>query len=407
MKFSNLLLYLILSGLIASCATPKRNLSQLDLENGFDGYMIEYQNELTAISTKSVERLKQEHLQLSVSSQSYDILVLSGGGALGAFGAGFLKGWGKIENSDFARPVFDSVSGISTGALIAPFAFVGTKKSYDDLLQLYRNPDQDWIVARGILSFLFGDRAYYDATKLHQRIRRSITLDLLNALAEGSKENRSLLVGATNLDYGMMRVWDLSLIAARLNEADATEEITNRLVASSAIPAVFPPVNIDNFLYVDGGASMQVVSGLDNRDWLYQGQSSVLQFLDPAGPPLRIRIWIVINNKLLMEPEITSASWSTIAVRSLDSLMRASTLQTLQDIETYSQMINSRPEFEVQMLYVAIPQAYEIPETENLFDVQKMRDLADLGEQMGANPEIWKQRAVRPGAPITEDGKQN
>lgn len=402
MHLLKVIMCLVMSGLIASCATPTRDLSQQDIENAFEGYVADYMSELAAISDKSVARLKVEYLR-QPELQSYDVLVLSGGGEYGAFGAGFLKGWGTIESGEFTRPDFDSVSGISTGSLIAPFAFVGSEEAYDSVLQIYRNPDEDWVVARGILSFLFGDRAYYDAGKLHQRIRESITPDLIQSLAKGSAQNKSLLVGATNLDYGMMRVWDLSRIAARLNESDAAEEITNRLIASSAIPAVFPPVNIGNFLYVDGGASMQVVSGLENREWLYQDKTSGIEFADPETAPLRIRIWVLVNNKLLMEPEITSPTWSAIATRSLASLIRASTLQTLQDIETYSQMINSRPEFDVRMFYVAIPQGINIPETKNLFDAKKMQDLADLGEKMGANPASWRARAVRPGAPIPED----
>lgn len=403
MSLVKIILCLSLSGLIAACTTPTRKLSQRDIENAFERYVSEYQSELAAVSKKSVDRLKLEYLQQPAQKQSYDILVLSGGGEFGAFGAGFLKGWGEIKSGEFSRPEFDSVSGISTGALIAPFAFVGTEESYDSLLQIYRNPDENWIVARGILSFLFGDRAYYDANKMHQFVRGSITPDMVQAFAAGSAQHRSLLVGATNLDYGMMRVWDLSRMATGLNETDAIDQVAQRLIASSAIPAAFPPVNIDDFLYVDGGASMQVVSGLDNREWLYREQSSVVEFVDPEKAPLRIRIWIVINNKLLMEPEITSPTWSSIAVKSLTALTRASTLQTLQDIETYTQMINSRPEFDVQMFYVAIPQGYEIPETENMFDTEKMRDLADLGEQMGANAESWRERAIRPGAPMLEN----
>jgi hypothetical protein len=110
---------------------------------------------------------------------------------------------------------------------------------------------------------------------------------------------------------------------------------------------------------------------------------------------------VIINNKLLVDPKLTTPTWSSIATRSLYSLMYSSTLQNLQDIETYTRMINSQPEFDVQMRYIAIPQDYEIPETENLFDQDKMRGLADLGERMGANPNSWKTRALLPGAPIT------
>ena len=84
------------------------------------------------IQRKRIRRFRTEY-EIELSSgiqQSYDILVLSGGGELGAFGAGFLSGWGDVQDKEFSRPDFDSVSGVSTGALIAPFAFVGTGKAY-------------------------------------------------------------------------------------------------------------------------------------------------------------------------------------------------------------------------------------------------------------------------------------
>lgn len=137
-----------------------------------------------------------------------------------------------------------------------------------------------------------------------------------------------LLVGATNLDYGQMRVWDLANVRESMSLADAQAHKTQKLIASSAIPAAFPPVNIDDFLSVDGGAEMQVVSGIDNRKWLYNSNPEGLDFVSPDRP-IKIRIWVIMNNKLVMEPEVTAPIWSSIATRSLFSLMRGSTLQTL------------------------------------------------------------------------------
>jgi hypothetical protein len=211
-----------------------------------------------------------------------------------------------------------------------------------------------------------------------------------------------LLVGATNLDYGSMRVWDLSTLAENNDVEKAQEMITERLIASSAIPGAFPPVMIDNNLYVDGGASMQVVSGIDDRSWLYTDESELGLGSVGVNKPIRIRIWIVVNNKLVMDPEVTTPTWDAIATRSLVSLMRGSTLQTIQDVETFAQLINKRSDFDVEMNYVAIPQNYEIPDTANLFDEQKMRDLVELGRKLGRDPSSWRQRALRPGASILD-----
>jgi hypothetical protein len=389
---------------ISGCAAPLRTIDREQLVANAGQFSKDYQQELKEIGKKSEIRIRDEYTKaLETGKPEYfDILVLSGGGALGAFGAGFLQGWGEVGPEGVKRPDFDSVSGISTGALIAPFAFVGTDEAYSSIVELYRNPDPDMVVAKLLVSLLSANSAVYDATKLHERIRQGISPSIIESIVQKSYDNAVLLVGATNIDYGSMRVWDLADLAKKHSVDKAQELITERLIASSAIPGAFPPVLIDNNLYVDGGASMQVVSGIDDRSWLYEEASDTGLGNADSGVPVNIRIWIVVNNKLVMDPDVTTPTWDAIATRSLVSLMRGSTLQTIQDVETFAQLINKRPDFNVEMNYAAIPQSYEIPETASLFDQQKMRDLVELGRKMGKQPESWKQRAVRPGASILD-----
>lgn len=400
---SKLYVYTLLCVFLGACsAIPERRMTQSNVESSFSDYTAVYKRDLERSADKSRSRIHKEYFD--EEEQSYDILVLSGGGPLGAFGAGFLQGWGEVKDAQFSRPQFDSVSGVSTGALIAPFAYIGTENAYKDIVDLYSNPDDNLIVARDILSFLTGNDAYYDTTGLHERIKRSITPEVVDAIAEGAKEDKVLLVGATNLDYGLMRVWDLAEIAKQHEFNEAHRLITEKLIASSAIPSAFSPIEIDDYLYVDGGASMQVVAGIDDRRWLYNTDLQNLSFVE-KGKPIKIRVWVVINNKLMMDPEVTENNWSSIAQRSLITLMRGSTLQTLQDIETFSQMINMLDIFDVQMHYVAIPQDFTIPKTEVMFDKDKMSTLVELGRQLGREPKSWRQTALRPGAPFV-DGAQ-
>lgn len=381
------------------CAAPIRNIEQQDLVAMNSQFLEAYRIELQALANKSKARLAAEYQE--GDEQSYDILVLSGGGEYGAFGAGFLKGWGEVNVQGYHRPHFDSVSGISTGALIAPFAFVGTDSSYDRIVDLYRNPDKGMVKLRPLMSILSGTGSVYDATNLHKRIAAGIDEKLIQSIARGANENRVLIVGATNLDFGTLQVWDLANIAATSQATNAHPIIIEKLIASSAIPAVFPPVNINNLLYVDGGASMQVVSGINDRVWLHENLPTDLEFINKDAP-IKIRIWVIVNNKLVMEPEVVRPTWSSIATRSLNALMRGSTLQTIQDTETFAHMIDQRPEFDVEMHYVAIPQEYNIPETTDLFDKYKMRGLVELGEKLGRSHLSWKTRALRPGAAILD-----
>ena len=125
----------LFSMFLMGCQAPIRTLSQSELEANQKSFIKTYQSELTNIEKKSRARLKYEYA--TSKEQVFDILVLSGGGELGAFGAGFLRSWGEVSKPSYQRPIFDSVSGISTGALIAPFAFIGTDKAYNDIVELY------------------------------------------------------------------------------------------------------------------------------------------------------------------------------------------------------------------------------------------------------------------------------
>jgi predicted acylesterase/phospholipase RssA len=142
--------------LSASCAAPIRSLDQETLLANASQYSDSYKSELRQIGKKSEMRIKSEYAKFlnNGTDETFDILVLSGGGALGAFGAGFLEGWGEIDSNGTPRPDFDSVSGISTGALIAPFAFVGTDEAYSEIVELYRNPDPQMVIAKLLVSLL-------------------------------------------------------------------------------------------------------------------------------------------------------------------------------------------------------------------------------------------------------------
>lgn len=393
------LLLVVLIG--AACASPpQRQLSEPQLLQGQDAFVERYESDLATMEMTSEARIRQELQGVSDGSgprQSYDLLILSGGGAFGAFGAGFLSGWGEVTDEEFSRPQFDTVSGISTGALIAPFAFLGTTDAYDAIVELYENPGQDWVREKGLLALIQGDPALYDVSKLQDRIKKVVTPDLANALALESDKNRQLLVGATNADYGQMRVWDLARVSRVSAIDEAVALIASVLQASTAIPGAFPPIIIDNNLYVDGGATMQVVGGIENREWAYVPNADTPDFSPDKS--IRIRIWIIVNQKLRPEPSVVALNWATIMTRSAETLIRTSTLQSIRDAESYARIIDQLPGFEATMRYVGIPQDYSIPESATMFDPATMRQLVKLGRSMGSDPASWMTESLRPGAP--------
>jgi hypothetical protein len=143
-----------------------------------------------------------------------DLLVISGGGDWGAFGAGVLKGWGRVSGP-LARPHFDVVTGVSTGALIAPFAFLGDDASIDRIVELYRDPHKDWFRPRSILSFITGGASYGDIPGLEQDIHKALDTAMLQRIVDASEGGRLLAVNTSNLDFGEMRAWDLVAEAKR------------------------------------------------------------------------------------------------------------------------------------------------------------------------------------------------
>jgi predicted acylesterase/phospholipase RssA len=189
-----------------------------------------------------------------------DVLVLSGGGMVGAYTAGVLKGW----TASGRRPRFDVVTGVSTGALIAPFAFLGP--DYDELLERGYTGARpaDLYRLRYPTSLLWSD-SLADAEPLRRRVESEITPELVARLAREHAEGRRLYIGTTNLDTKSLVVWDLGAIAAG-DDPHKVGLIREVILASCAIPGLLPPVPITvgvngqprSELHVDGGVNASV-----------------------------------------------------------------------------------------------------------------------------------------------------
>ena len=188
-------------------------------------------------------------------------LSISGGGDNGAFGAGLLTGW--TERGD--RPEFNLVTGVSTGALIAPFAFLGSDYDYV-LKRVYTEVSpKDVFINNGLMGALFSD-SFADTTPLFKLISEYVTADLLSKIAdEYNLRNRWLLVASTNLDSGVPVLWNMGKLAS-VGTPESLQLFRKILLASSAIPGAFPPVMIDVIadgkhyqeMHVDGGATTEV-----------------------------------------------------------------------------------------------------------------------------------------------------
>jgi hypothetical protein len=192
--------------------------------------------------------------------RTYSVLALSGGGSRGAFGAGLLSGWTKSGT----RPEFKVVSGVSTGALQATFAFLGP--DYDDVLrEIYTTySTTDIYRKRWALAGLFSE-SIKDTAPLQNLIEKYVTEEVLLAVARQHQEGHRLFVGTTNLDTTEFIIWDMGRIASS-GRKDALEHYRRVLVAATAIPVLFPPVyfeveaddEIYHEMHVDGATYAQL-----------------------------------------------------------------------------------------------------------------------------------------------------
>jgi predicted acylesterase/phospholipase RssA len=192
----------------------------------------------------AAEAFKREQAILAAAGKTgplppANFLAISGGGEDGAFGAGLLIGWTAAGT----RPEFKLVTGISTGALTAPFAFLGPK--YDDQLKaVYTTISQkDVLEQRGFLAAIYDD-ALADNAPLRQLVAKYVTADMLKDIAAENAKGRILAIGTTNLDARRPVVWNIGKIAASGNPK-ALDLVRDILVASAAIPGAFPPMMID------------------------------------------------------------------------------------------------------------------------------------------------------------------
>lgn len=349
-----------------------------------------------------LRRLEREYEEHRTSGKPfvYDVLVISGGGAKGAFGAGFLEGWGTVSGP-MARPEFDVVTGVSTGALIAPFAFIGTRESYMSIAEFYANPDPNWAHKRGTFFIVPDHVSLFNDCLLQDTLRAAVGEPLVEALAQGREEDRLLLIGTTNLDAGKGQVFDLGREAQAALEAGSLDRVPSILLASSAIPGVFPPMEIDGMYYGDGGATSNLfIVEFSKTD------GPLDQFIKrhPAAPLPKLRVWVLVNQPLVAEPGLTQPRYFSVAARALKTLTKTAQLFALDLIKERLDEWRTERGLEAEFRMVSIPrQMFEqevLPFKEEkkakkearkkgMFDKERMLELEDLGRKMGADPASW------------------
>ncbi len=335
-----------------------------------------------------------EHARQSGSlSEEANYLAVSGGGQDGSFGAGLLTEWTQLGT----RPEFKAVTGVSTGALTAPFAFLGPR--YDEALRdIYTNITQDDVLSsRGLVVALTGDSAY-DSTPLLRIIRRHVTPALLQGIAhEYEKKGRLLFVATTNLDVPVGVIWNLGAIAAS-GHSRAADLISNILLASAAIPGLLPPVMIDietdegrfQEMHVDGGTVAQVVlyppslSVADLVSHVAASDRGLAQHLEER----KRRLYIIRNSRLAGQRQSVSRSTLKIAGRAIASLIQTQGIGDLYQLYVIAR--RDGIDYNVSCIPASFSDNVDV-----LFDQQYMRKLYEVGRALIRKGEAWSK--VPPG----------
>ena len=286
-----------------------------------------------SVEAKSTAALQR--LRISSKDGMLRALVLSGGGAGGAFGAGALVGLSRRQE----RPQYDVVTGVSTGALIAPFAFLGSEWD-SQLTEAFTNGQGEQMSVHGLLALPLG--ASRRSAALTALVDRYVTPDLIRAVAREAGNGRLLWVATTDLDKEETVIWDLGAIAMRGGEP-ARKLFRDVVVASASIPGVFEPV----LIHVQLGGRLYDEMHVD-------GNVSASLFIAPAAAYFALldqrslngaRVYVLINGQIIDAPETTPFKLRPIVARTfsvaLKHMSRAQVVAVDQFAEKYRMSVQS------------------------------------------------------------------
>ncbi|HLZ01928.1 MAG TPA: patatin-like phospholipase family protein [Bradyrhizobium sp.] len=298
-----------------------------------------------------------------------NLLAISGGAEDGAFGAGLLAGWGDAGN----RPNFDLVTGVSSGALIAPFVFLGRERD-GQLREIFTRYGRKDIFAYNVPSLLQGS-ALVDDTPLAHLIERYIDREFIREVAEERRRGRVLLIGTTNLDAQRPVLWDMGRIAES-DRPEAIELFRKVLLASATLPGVFAPVRIKvrvgnrdyDELHVDGGITRQV----------FIAPSTLRLVSGGPGRANGARLFVIRNGRIDPQWEPVNDNVVSITQRSLSTLIKNQSIGDLYRI--YSVARQDGIDFNL----ASIPADFTV-RTDEPFDQKYMTALFERGYEMGGH----------------------
>jgi predicted acylesterase/phospholipase RssA len=311
---------------------------------------------------------------------TFNVLAISGGGSDGAFAAGLINGWDAAGT----RPTFKLVTGISTGSLIAPFAFLGGK--YDELIgRLYTSiTTNDIFKMRSKFSILWGADSVADSSPLADLIDKYVNEEMLKDVAKAHSEGRRLFIGTTNLDARRLVVWNMGAIASS-GRPEALEIFRKVIRASASMPVAFPPMLIEveadgktyDEMHVDGGVTVEVFFYGDLVD-IDEARRTLGITKKPKG-----RLFIIRTTQIQPSYEPVKRRLMSIGGKTISSMVEAQGVGDLYRIYA----ITKRDGIEFNL--ASIPPEW-VPNPKEPFDPDDMKRLYDLGYNMAKSGYPWE-----------------
>jgi predicted acylesterase/phospholipase RssA len=323
-------------------------------------------------STLSAQGVAQR-LRAQRTGQPINILALSGGGADGAFGAGALIGLTRSAS----RPRFSVVTGVSAGALIAPYAFLGSDWD-DQLAEVYTSGHAEHLLKSRGLGALFGS-SVYSGTPLKSLVDRYTTDALIQAVAREASSGRLLLVATTDVSTGEPVVWDLGSIAMN-GGVDARTLFRDVLVASASVPGLFPPVVIRvqeqqalyDEVHVDGSVTVPFFVPL----------AFVKSVAGASDNSHGTAVYVIVDGQLSKQPAPVRLRTSAILSRSVSAGLNHMLRTSLELTATDAQLQGA------QFQFAAIPVAY--PQLDSFdFRTPTMQSLFRYGYRCAQSGRLW------------------
>lgn len=304
-------------------------------------------------------------------------LCISGGGSNGAYGAGFLVGWTEKGT----RPKFDVVTGISTGSMIAPMAFLGAK--YDAALrEAYTTITTEDVATVQVLPALLGRTAgLADTAPLKRLIARYLTQSMLDEIAMESRKGRTLLIGTTNIEAQRQMIWNIGAIAES-GQPGSLDLVHRIILASASIPGAFPPVDVAVTVGGKSYTEMHVDGGVTRQVFIYPPSYDPRKVDRAIGWKAERTLFIIRNNKITPEyAKVKPKVWD-IAGRAVDTLIKFDGIGDLFRIYAVAKRDG------ISYHYTSIPTSFTM-QSKSAFDKNYMGALFEAGRADALRSEPW------------------